>query len=85
MKDQIITCPRCRAEIPLSEALRHEIEEQVLTAERQKHQEELAEKQKVLEARLKKDWEEKKALEARTKKSKVRSKNRNQAAIGFTS
>ena len=29
--------------------------------------------------------EEKKALEARTKKSEVRSKNRNQAAIGFTS
>ena len=39
--DTLITCPKCKAEIPLSDAFKHEIEAGVLATERARHQREL--------------------------------------------
>ena len=39
--DTLITCPKCKTEIPLSDAFKHEIEAGVLAAERARHQREL--------------------------------------------
>src|SRR3954471_20372696 len=39
--DTVITCPKCKTEIPLSDAFKHEIEAGVLAAERTRHQHEL--------------------------------------------
>src|SRR3954469_25743121 len=39
--DTVITCPKCKTEIPLSDAFKHEIEAGVLAAERARHQHEL--------------------------------------------
>jgi hypothetical protein len=39
--DTLITCPKCKTEIPLSDAFKHEIEAGVLAAERARHQHEL--------------------------------------------
>src|SRR3954453_150389 len=39
--DTVITCPKCKTEIPLSDAFKHEIEAGVLAAERARHQREL--------------------------------------------
>src|SRR5919205_1254238 len=36
--DAVITCPKCKTEIPLSDAFKHEIEAGVLAAERARHQ-----------------------------------------------
>src|SRR3954449_3799143 len=47
--DTRITCPKCEAEIPLSDAFKHEIEAGVLAAERARHQRELEEAIKAAE------------------------------------
>src|SRR3954471_7546006 len=47
--DAVITCPKCKNEIPLSDAFKHEIETGVLAAERARHQRELEEAIKVAE------------------------------------
>lgn len=56
-----IKCKYCGKEIEISEALQHKIEEQALTAERAKHQKELADTRKQAEqvafTRLQKDFE----------------------------
>src|SRR3954451_4966557 len=39
--DTVITCPKCKTEIPLSDAFKHEIEAGVLAAERAQHHREL--------------------------------------------
>lgn len=39
--DTVITCPKCKTEIPLSDAFKHEIEAGVLATERARHQREL--------------------------------------------
>lgn len=59
MADQIITCPHCKNEIPLSEALRHEIEEDVQKSVRDKVKKELEEKNKIEIADLEKQLQEK--------------------------
>lgn len=43
MKEQLITCPHCNKKFPLSEAMRHEIEEQVISD----HQRQLEELNKI--------------------------------------
>jgi hypothetical protein len=39
--DTLITCPKCKTEIPLSDAFKHEIETGVLAAERARYTREL--------------------------------------------
>src|ERR1044072_5456440 len=48
--DTVISCPKCKTEIPLSDAFKHEIEAGVLAAERIRHQRELDAAIKVAEA-----------------------------------
>lgn len=63
MADQIITCPNCRNEIPLSEALRHQIEEQVLAQEKQKHAQEMKLLEVKIAQQVKHEIEEKTSIE----------------------
>jgi hypothetical protein len=51
MADQVITCPYCHKEIPLTEAISHQIREQLgkeFAAESQKKEQEIAQKAKAL-------------------------------------
>jgi hypothetical protein len=40
--DTLIKCPSCGAEIPLSDAFKHEIEADILATERERHRGELS-------------------------------------------
>ncbi len=51
MADQVITCPYCHKEIPLTEAISHQIREQLgkeFAAESQKKQQEFIQREKAL-------------------------------------
>src|ERR1051325_6699293 len=56
--DTVITCPKCKTEIPLSDAFKHEIEAGVLATERARHQRELDAAVKSAEAAAAKKAEE---------------------------
>src|SRR5919205_856495 len=56
--DAVITCPKCKTEIPLSDAFKHEIEAGVLATERARHQRELDAAVKSAEAAAAKKAEE---------------------------
>ena len=43
-----VKCPKCGQEVEISEALTHQIEEQVVASEKEKHQAELQELEKKL-------------------------------------
>jgi len=43
VSNNIVVCPSCGNDVEISEAFRHQIEESLLTSEREKHQKELAE------------------------------------------
>jgi hypothetical protein len=61
--NSLIKCPSCNFEIEISEAIRKEIEEQVLSSEKQKHEEDLVKTKKETEQKMKQEFEEKMKLE----------------------
>ena len=68
MEEQLITCPYCNEKFPLSEAMRHEIEEQVNT----NHQRKFIELQELHKQQLeatKKEAESKASAKARDESS----------------
>ena len=70
MDEQLITCPYCNEKFPLSEAMRHEIEEQVST-DHQKKFKELQELHKQQLEATKKEAESKASAKARDESSIV--------------
>lgn len=61
--NSLIKCPNCSFEIEISEAIRHEIEEKIISSEKQKHEEELIKARKETEEKIKQEFEEKTKLE----------------------
>lgn len=64
MKEQLITCPHCNKKFPLSEAMKHEIEEQV-KSDHQKELDELEEEHKKQVETAKKEAANQAALKAK--------------------
>jgi len=58
-----ISCPKCGSQIEVTEALKHQIEDEVLVAEKTKHQEDLVRVRKESEEKARKELEEKTGLE----------------------
>ena len=61
-----IKCKNCGNEIEVSEALRHQVEEQLLNAERKKHQNELEAQRKDIEAKAAEKAEKESAVKIKT-------------------
>lgn len=77
-----IKCPNCGREVEISEALKHELEEQALTAERQKHKTELEEQEKRLLKKAQAKAEEDFRLQLKTQQEELtEQKQRNQKLI----
>jgi hypothetical protein len=80
--DTLITCPKCKTEIPLSDAFKHEIEAGVLAAERARHQRELDTAVKLAEvAAAKKADQEAAHREASLRAEAVEEKQRSAALL----
>lgn len=75
MKNTLL-CPACGREIEISEALKYQIQQEVLTEISQKHEKDKEEMRKQVEAAAKKETEEKMQLEMTDLKRQVEEKNR---------
>lgn len=75
MKNTLL-CPACGKEIEISEALKYQIQQEVLTEISQKHKKDIEEVKKQVELEAKKETEEKLQLEMIDLKRQVEEKNR---------
>lgn len=70
-----VTCPSCGEAIEVTQALVHQIQEQLLTEVNQKHQQELASLEKKLAVEIQKQFEERNAVELQDLKKQLQEKD----------
>ena len=75
MVEQTITCPNCKTEIPLTEAISHQIREQLKAQMEKENESKLKEARQRLEAELKKKFTDDFSLEMEDLKAQLSSKS----------
>lgn len=76
MNTSMIKCTNCGQEIEISQALRHQIEEQVITTLEVSHKTEIEKIKKETEEKARKELEEKNSLELQDLKKQLEEKNK---------